>query len=232
MRFAIFIRTAVTALALSGLACGEDDPLGPAADRNQPGSGTSTVRVQAEVEVEDESGGGYITELLVRVATPAGAAVSGAVVEITADGLGTVTIPEVQGSPGDYFVVRQGAPSGDIRLSVSRGTDAVGGVVVGFPGLHAITNPAQGSTQEAGEPMVVRWTVPSEAGSAEVETRDLQQIGLPDDGEFTIGGVDNPARTDQRIRVFRINQVTPAGATGGSFLRVSVRDTVEPVIVE
>ena len=55
---------------------------------------------------------------------------------------------------------------------------------------------------------------------------------LPDTGAVVIPGTSNPARVDQRIRIFRFNEVDIAGGLFGSRMRVEVRQTVEPVIVQ
>ena len=48
----------------------------------------------------------------------------------------------------------------------------------------------------------------------------------------TQGPLSYQARTDQRIRVSRFNQVEIAGGLPGSRLKVEVRQTVEPIIVQ
>jgi hypothetical protein len=65
-----------------------------------------------------------------------------------------------------------------------------------------------------------------------VETRDFGPVALPDTGAYNVAVVDNPPRPDQRIRVFRFNEVSAAGGLTGSRLRVTVRQTVEPVVVQ
>jgi len=105
-------------------------------------------------------------------------------------------------------------------------------VIVGGPGVHSITTPAQGATVTQLQPLTVRWTVPSRAKSAEIETRDFGPATLPDTGAYVIPGPNNPARPDQRIRVFRFNEVDVAGGLLGSRLRVTVRKTVDPVTVQ
>jgi len=87
-------------------------------------------------------------------------------------------------------------------------------------------------TEAALQPLLVRWSVPSKAKSAELETRDFGPVTLPDTGAYQIAGVDNPVRASQRIRVFRFNDVDMAGGLVGSRLRVKVRKTVEPVVVQ
>lgn len=233
MRFHHLSRPVLVAAAAAVLIqCGDDNLTGPAFERNDPGTGTSTLRVIADIEVEDESGGDYVTAVHVSVHTAAGAAVSGAAVLISAPGIGTVTVPETAAGSGEYVVVQPNAPAGDIRLDVTRASDNVARVTVGWLGLHTITLPQQGAAVDETQPLMVRWTVPAMGSSAELETRDFSVEDLPDDGEYSVPVASNPPRSDQRIRVYRVNQVDLAGGVAGSLLRISVRDTVEPVIVQ
>lgn len=213
-------------------ACG--DGTGPATSRNDPGTGTSTLRVIADVDANDDPTviGGFVTEYFVSVRTGAGGAVSGATVTIRNATLGTLTLPETGPGTGEYLLVGNTFPSGDFQLDVVRGTDNVRDVVVGGPGVHNITTPLANSTATALQPMTVRWTVPSRAKSAELESRDHGPVTLPDTGAYVIPGVDNPIRPDQRIRVFRFNEVDIAGGLLGSRLRVTVRKTAEPINVQ
>lgn len=219
------------AIALLG-ACSDSDPVGPASTRNASGTGTGTLMVIADVEVEDESGGGYITRIHASVRDQAGAPVSGASVQINAAGLGVVPLAESPAGSGNYTATHNGAAGTDVRLDVTRGSDNVTRVIVGSPGLHRITAPAGGSVVPAGQALTVRWTVPRRALRAEVETRDGEVDDLADNGVHALSGALNPARIGQRIRVYRFNEVTIAGGRAGSRLRISIRDTVEPVTAQ
>ena len=229
-RIARFI-TGATAIAVLA-ACSDSDPVGPASNRNASGTGTGTLLVTADVEVEDESGGGYITRLHASVRDQAGAAVSGASVQINAAGLGVVPLAESPAGSGNYTATHGGAAVTDVRLDVTRGSDNVTRVIVGSPGLHRITAPAGGSVVPAGQALTVRWTVPRRALRVEIETRDVEVDDLADNGVHALPGGMNPARIGQRIRVYRFNEVTIAGARTGSRLRISIRDSVEPVTVQ
>lgn len=230
IRFARHVRwlAAITLLA----ACGGNDPVGPASSRNNIGTGSGTLLVTADVEVEDESGGGYITHLSASIRDQAGAPVSGATVQVNAAGLGVVALTETQAGSGSYAATRTGAASEDVRLDVTRGSDNVTRVIVGSPGMHRITAPATSSTIPDGESVMIRWTVPRRALSAEIETRDIEVEDLADNGAYPLPGALNPARVDQRIRVYRFNEVMIAGGRTGSRLRIRVRDTVEPITVQ
>lgn len=213
-------------------ACG--DGTGPATSRNDPGLGTSTLRVTASIEAQDDNSavGGFVTNYQVTVLDGLDNPVSGATVTIANPALGTVTLPEVAPGSGDYLITGNGFPAGDFRLTVVRGTDNVRDVVLGGPGVHSIISPTPNATDTAGTTAVVRWSVPSRAQAAEVETRDFGPVTLPDSGAYVVSGADNPVRPDQRVRVYRYNEVSLAGGLPGSRLRVKVRKTVEPVNVQ
>ena len=228
------LTTGLTALALA-VACG--DSTGPATARNNPGTGSSTLRVIADIDASDDPTiiGGFSTDYFVSVRSGAGGPVSGATVTVSNGSFagGKITLPETAPGSGNYLVTGNTFPAGDFRLDVVQGTNNVSGVVVGGPGVHSITTPVKNDTVAVNQPILVRWTVPSKAKSAELETRDIGPITLPDTGAYQIAGVDNnQIRPDQRIRVFRFNEVDMAGGLVGSRLRVKVRKTVEPVVVQ
>ena len=215
--------------ALLVAACG-DNLTDPAIERNDAGTGTGTLDVKADVDALDEAGG-FITEFSVQLRDGVGEPVSGATVTITNAGFGEVPLLEA-GMSGNYVTERNAFHEGDYSLRVVSGTDVVEGVVVGGPGIHTITEPAVDSTVSANQDFTVRWDVPSQARSAEVETRDYGPVLLPDTGAVIIPAASSPVRADQRIRIFRFNEVDIAGGLFGSRLRVEVRQTVEPVIVQ
>lgn len=229
----VSLSAGLAALALAA-ACG--DGTGPATSRNNPGTGSSTLQVVADIDASDDPTiiGGFSTDYFVSVRNGLGNPVSGATVTVSNGSFagGKITLPETGTGTGDYLLTGNTFPSGDFRLDVVQGTNNITGVVVGGPGVHNITTPVKDATVAALQPLLVRWTVPSKAKSAEVETRDFGPITLPDTGAYRIAGVDNPARPDQRIRVFRFNEVDMAGGLIGSRLRVKVRKTVEPVVVQ
>ncbi len=228
------MRTALTATigaALAAVAACGGDSTGPAPSRNNPGTGTSTLQVTADIDANDVPGG-FSTDFTVSLRNGAGNPVTGATVTFLNPSLGTVTLAETPAGSGDYFANRSSFPAGDFQLDVVRGSDNVRNVILGGPSVHTITAPVANATVPANQPLTVRWTVPSAAQSAEVETRNYGPVAGPDNGSFVIPGANNPARVDQRIRVFRFNEVTIAGGLTGSRLRVEVRQTVEPVIVQ
>ncbi len=216
-------------LAMLTFAC--SDSTGPAASRNQPGTGTNTMMVTADIEGQDVTGG-FVTAFDVSLRDVAGTPISGATVTVQNNTLGTVNLLEMTAGSGDYAASLNTFAPGDYRLAAVRGTDNVQGVVIGGISAHRISSPIANATATANQPMTITWTRPSEAVAADLETRDYTAAGVPDAATYTIPAANNPARPDQRIRVWRYNQVNIAGGLFGSRLKLSIRNTVEPVVVQ
>jgi hypothetical protein len=213
-------------------ACGNST--GPAASRNNPGTGSSTLKVTADIDANDDPTviGGFSTDYSVSLRDGLSNPVSAASVTIINPSLGTITLPETAPGSGDYLLTGNTFPSGDFTLNVTRGADNVRNVVLGGPAVQSITAPVKNATVAANQRLTVRWTVPSQAKSAEVETKNFGPVTIPDTGAYVIAAVNNPPNASQRIRVFRFNEVDVAGGLPGSRLRVTVRNTVEPVTVQ
>ncbi len=75
------------------------------------------------------------------------------------------------------------------------------------------------------------WDSPSQAKSAELETRSYGPVVVPDTGAAMVPALENVVRPNQRIRVYRFNEVDINGGLPGSRMRVEVRQTVDGVIV-
>lgn len=217
--------------ALFVLGCGED-PVGPAAEQNDPGTGTRNMLVRADIEAEDVAGG-FVTTFEVELRDQAGDPVSGATVKVRAGSAGTLNLLEMNAGSGEYRAQLNSFPTGQFRLDAASGDSMkVQGVVVGGIEQHAITAPLANDTIVAGEPLVIEWTRAAEARGADIETRDFEVEGIPDSGSLTVPGGDNPAREDQRVRVWRFNRVDIDGGLFGSVLKLSIRNTVEPVVAQ
>lgn len=214
----------------AAFACGGGST-GPAASRNSGGTGTATLLVRADIDASNVTGG-FRTDYDVSVRDAIGNPVSGATVTVANSALGTLTLTETAPGSGDYFNTRLNFPAGDFRLTVTRGADNVRGVILGGPGVHTISAPSNGSVATANQPMTVRWSVPSQATAAEVETDDFGPIVLSDVGTYTIAGANNPINNNQRVEVRRYNQVDIVGGRPGSRLRVTVENAAEPVNVQ
>ena len=210
------------------VACGGT---GPTVERNDPGTGTLTLRVTADIDATDVIGG-FITDFDVDVEDAAGDPISLATVTIKNSSLGEITLLETNAGSGRYTAVRNSFPDGDFELNVVRGTDNVQGVILGGPGVHTITAPLANATVTALQSLIVTWNSPSQAKSAELETRDYGPVIVPDTGAAMIPASETEARADERIRVFRFNEVGINGGLPGSRLKVEIRQTVEPIVVQ
>ena len=211
------------------IACGGGTE--PVVERNDPGTGTLTLKVTADIDAKDVVGG-FITDFDVDVEDAAGNPVSLATVTIKNSSLGEITLLETSAGSGKYTAVRNSFPNGDFELNVVRGTDNVQGVTLGGPGVHTITAPLVNDSMPSLQSFVVTWNSPSQAKSAELETQDYGPVVVPDTGAAMVPSLENVVRVDQRIRVFRFNEVGIDGGLPGSRLRVEVRQTAEPVIVQ
>ncbi len=214
-------------------ACSGDNtgPGAPAPDRNSPGTGSSTLLVTANVDASDGAAG-FVTDFTVSVRDAAGNPVSGAAVAISNSGFGAVSLVETAANSGDYAATRASFFGGDFALSVVRGQDAVRDVVLGGPGVHSITAPVVNAIVPGQQSLTVTWNVPSQALSAEIETRDFGPTVIQDSGTYDIPAGSNVTRSDQRIRLFRFNEVNLAGGLTGSRFRIKIRQSVEPVVVQ
>ncbi len=216
-----------TALIATLVACGK--ATGPAAERNNPGTGTTSLRVAASISAADAKGG-FVTDFQVSLSDAQGLPVSDATVTIQNDELGEVNLLEGKAA-GVYRAKRDSFPGGDFRLDVVSGDDRVENVVVGGIGIHEITAPLADSTVTAGEPLTVSWDAPALARSVEIETRDYESGVLPDNGSAVIPAEDNVDRDKQRIRVYRTNTVDIVSGLPDSELELRIRNTVEPITV-
>ncbi len=209
------------------VACGGT---GPTVERNDPGAGSLTLKVTADIDAKDVVGG-FITDFDVDVEDAAGNPISLATVTIKNSSLGEITLLETEAGSGKYTAVSDSFPSGDFELNVVRGTDNVQGVILGGPGVHTITAPLENDTVTALESLIVTWDSPSQAKSAELETRSYGPVVVPDTGAAMVPALENVVRPNQRIRVYRFNEVDIDGGLPGSRMRVEVRQTVDGVVV-
>jgi hypothetical protein len=201
-------------------ACGGSS--NTAVDRNRAGSGSSTLLVTGNVTVT-VSDTAPSTSYSVTVRDGLNANVTGATVTV-----GSLALTDAGG--GSYTGSSTSYPTGDLTLSVVKGTDKVQGVTLGFPGAHAINAPTLNSTVSSTQPLHVSWTTPAVAKSATVTTRDYT-IQVPDTGAYDIAAANNPVRTSQRVIVTRSNEVDIAGGLPGSSLKTTVTTRVDPFVV-
>lgn len=218
--------------ALLAVACSSST--GPAINRNNPGTGTHTVKVVGDISASDVPGTpNYNTSFEVIVTNNLGNPVSGASVTISNPNAGNIVLTETALGSGDYLASRTAFYDGDFGLTVIRMPDTVSGVVVGGVARFAVTKPLRFDTVLVNQPLLVRWTVPTQAKFAEIETRSFPTTTIPDTGAYLIpGSAFTTPRPDDRVRVFRNNEVDIAGGLAGSILTLSVRASADPICVK
>jgi hypothetical protein len=227
-----FVKIALGLAALGPLGCSSST--GPAIGRNNAGTGTHTLKVVGDVSATDVPGTpNYNTAFEVVLTNNLGSPVTGATVTVSNLTAGSIALTESVAGSGDYLASRTVFYDGDFGLTVIRGADTVRDVVVGGVSRFSIVPPPArlDTLNNAGQPLTVRWTVPSQAKTAAIETRDFPNTTIGDTGIYVIPGASNPARPDQRVRVFRDNEVDVAGGLAGSIFRLSVRASVDPFCV-
>jgi hypothetical protein len=215
-------------IAVLAAACGGSSG-STAVDRNRAGTGSSTLRVTGNVDVT-VSATAPVTNYSVTLRDGLGANVGGATVVVRSPAHGDVALVEAGTGSGNYTGSKTSYPGGDLALSVVRGTDKVQGVVVGYPGEHAINGPTLNGTVSSGQPLQVTWTTPSTAKAATITTRDFS-VQAPDTGTYDIPAANNPVRPNQRVILVRSNELDVAGALPTSRMRVTVTTTVDPFTV-
>ena len=139
---------------------------------------------------------------------------------------GVIALVESPAGSGTYIGSTLSFPPGDFQLAVTKGADAVQGVVAGGPGVHTVNAPTVNSTVAANQPLAVSWTTPTQAKQATIRTRDMNFDGV-DSGAYTIAAANNPIRNPQRLFVDRFNEVEMAGGLLGSRLRVTYTASVD-----
>ena len=223
----------VALMSLVTVSCGSDSATDPV---EIPEVGSNSLLVIADVNGSDIGQGVFTTSFIVDVSDSLGADVTDAIVTINHSVLGVVTLAMDTLIPGRYWATNNNYYAGTYWVSVRRGTDSlVNGRVFG-PDLHTITYPTTSDTLFTDVAFTVLWTRIYSTETVEIETRDFQttlstSTKSPDTGSYSIpsGG---SARNDQRVRVKRINStVLTTGRTGSNF-EASIRNSVEPIVVQ
>ncbi len=138
-------------------------------------------------------------------------------------------MPQVE--EGSYRLDLDAAAWGTLRLDVTKDDMFVRDVVLGNIGVHDFITPKANDTLTAERPLEIRWFRDQEAPFVRISTFDFARGQLFDRGEFVIPDSLNPARENQRVEIFRSNEVQIAGGLRGSFFRMEVTNSVQPVAV-
>lgn len=214
-------------------ACGGGSDLDPGAG-NSAGTGTSTLLVDGDIEARPridnaQRAGDFDTHLSVRV-TLNGQPVT----------TGTLTVSSRSASKG---LVYDGAtskwdatvPGYDevYVVDVEAGADYVEGVRVDGPDLHYFTAPTAGATVDSTVATQITWKAEQEATTARIDAEEIDKITIPDAGQYLLAAgalkADQDTPRENIIDLTRSNRVSPAGAVGGSELRVSVTNRIQVI---
>jgi hypothetical protein len=214
--------TSALLLALA-CACGSDDEVGE-------GSGTLEVRarVQAENLLSNASDASDFRTTVSVTVVRDGALVSDAVVRIgTGRGDSELT------REGDQYVAVLGSYEGSYRLDVTAGSDYVRGVQLAGPDPHSFAAPLPGTTVAAAD-LEVSWSRDDAADSAHIDTAEMDRLAIVDSGTYTVPYAqlkhDSKEIKEERIRLWRSNQLLPAGSVGDSLFVVEVRNEIEILV--
>ncbi|MBW2457132.1 MAG: hypothetical protein JRI68_21630 [Deltaproteobacteria bacterium] len=229
---------ATTALAAGLLGCGSDftnEPAGGAAGSgDSAGSGTATLLVSGHVDATESVDNGasssqFQVELSVEV-WRGSEPVDDATVEIVPIG----GQPLVLQSAGQGTALYLGAGAGyheTYGIAVTAGSDTLSGAQVDGPDIHVFSRPTPGQVIAPETDLEVRWDRSSPADEATIETDELEETLIADEGSYTIDGAYFEGRDDgleeDRLTIRRTNFVELAGGVPGSLLRVSLRNRVE-----
>jgi hypothetical protein len=216
-------------------ACGGDS-LGPGAG-DDPGTGTSTLSIDGEVEAEPridnaQDSADFDTSFRIRITRAGQAVTTGEVtVESSAGVIALAFDPQADG--GSWRGVQTGYFE-VYRLDVLSGEDTVEGVRVDGPDIHWFDLPLPGATVDASLALVIDWDRDDEADSASIGTEETDDVGIVDSGTYSLAvgmlrSKDSEAQTE-RLDLRRSARVAPAGAVGGSELRVEIRNRIDLVV--
>ncbi len=214
----------ILVIAAMAAACGGSSS--SAVDHNRAGSGSSTLKVTSTVDVivsATTPATSPLTNFSVTLKDGLNANVTGATVTVHNAAFGDVALAYAGG--GSYTASKTSYPSGDLSLTVVNGTDKVQGVVLGYPGTHAINAPVAGSTVPVSTALHVSWTTPTVAKAATISLSSGGfSVQAPDTGAYDIPAGSNGRTGGQTVTVIRSNEVDIAGGLPGSSMKVTVTD--------
>jgi hypothetical protein len=196
-----------------------------------PGVGSQSIFADVIVNASDVSAGVFLMTFTASLRDSFNVPITDASVSLFNGTLGNMILNHDNSFPGTYRGTHNGFVSGSYGLSMRRGTDSITGAYVNVLDMHSITIPNMNDTLSMGSPFDVQWTRSQRGDTAEVETRDVATAQTADDGTYTVP--NNPtARNDQRIRVRRLHNLLLTGGRSGSQIRVIVRNSLEPLVVQ
>lgn len=228
-----YVRFSAAMMCALAAACGGSE-LDPGAG-NDPGTGTSTLRIDADLHASPivsnaASPQSFTTELSVDV-RKGDLAVTTGTVTVTSNG-GTVAL--VYGGDNRWHGAQAGYHEVYV-LDVDSGDDHVNGVRIDGPSVHAFTSPSPGALVDPHVALELTWDRDDAAQTAYLDTEQIDTIEIADTGRYTIpiGALKTKdTETEQeQIRLDRASVVIPAGAVGDSSVRVRVRNEIDLLVM-
>ncbi|MBW2457953.1 MAG: hypothetical protein JRI68_25835 [Deltaproteobacteria bacterium] len=229
--------TATLALALALVGCGTDftsEELGTTATGDEPGTGTGTLRVSGHVDATESVDNGatahqFQVELSVEVWRST-EPVDDAAVAITPAGGPPILLSSAGAGTALYLGFGSGYHE-SYEIDVTAGADHLTDGQVEGPDIHVFSQPTPGAVVEPDKNLEVRWDRTIAADDATIETNELDETLIADEGSYVLDGAylegHNDALEDDRATLRRTNYVDLEGGAQGSVFRVSLRNRVE-----
>lgn len=221
-------------VSLAVFACSTEGDLDPGAG-NSPGTGSTTLLVDADVVARPVVPNAtkpqdFTTEFRIRLERGGVNVTTGLVSVESSQGVVDLTY---SGEPNRWTGIQNGY-SEVYRLAVKADADFVDDVRVDGPSVHYFTAPVAGATVDTRAPVMVTWSRSGTAETARLDTDQLDELVIPDSGEYSIPTGGFKSKRDgveqERIRLDRSQRVTPTGALAGSEMRVTVRNEISVVV--
>jgi hypothetical protein len=216
-------------------ACGKPPPASNNSGNNggtqsSPGTGNGALAVDARVDsttnVDNATSEAQFTTQYTVSVWRRGLPVTDAAITIWR-GPARLT-PSHQGL-GIYTVSEAGIPPGIVGVDVQAGTDYIVGAQRVSPGLHAFGNPLPGRGYTANTDMNVVWSRPFAADQADLRVRDFNGT-VADTGSYLVHANDLDKNGSATCSLTRQNTQALGGATSGSELRLTVRQSFKFIL--
>lgn len=231
-------KTIIVSLAL--LSACSSNPLDPGAGDNG-GTGTGTLSVDGTASARPNGTtasqpSDFKTGFEIDIKLGTTEVTTGTVTVTSSSGKTTLTFDQTTtnrwiGTANGYDEVYQ--------LDVNTGTDNVEGVRVDGPDIHTITAPSASASIDSTMMTSVAWARGEAAQNAMLHLDDTSggngDLPVTDSGSFSIPANTFQAQKDQTrpatVSLTRSNQITPAGATPGSSMTVSIENDVDVLVL-
>lgn len=211
-----------------------DAPTGSDGD-DTTGGGTHTLVIAGEIEVANvQSNALTADDFRARFeinVSRRGAGVPDATVVLTSAGGALRLVPENAGSA--HYVGSQPGYFTAYTLDVTAGADTISGARLVGPAPHAFIEPRTSERHRSGAALTIQWA-PSGTTNAVLTAGTLDPTRVPDTGTYLVGGsalegVPGALRDDV-VRLVRVGAPSVPGAAAGSFVDITVLNSVTYVL--